>query len=81
MTITLPPTLDALVAKKLKSGLYEDAADVVRDALRQMDARESAIVWLKGEAAIGFEQLETGEFVEMDQDSFMNHFRARRQAA
>ena len=81
MTITLPPTLDALVVKKLNSGLYENAADVVRDALRQMDARESAIDWLKSEAAIGFDQLDRGEFAEMDQDAFMNHFRARRQAA
>jgi len=81
MTIELPPTLDALLVKKMASGLYENAADVVRDALRQMDARESAITWLRTEASIGFDQLDRGESIEMDQDAFMNHFHTRRQVA
>jgi len=67
--------------KKMATGLYENAADVVRDALRQMDARESAVDWLRKEAAVGFDQLDQGEYVEMDQAAFMNHIRSRRQAA
>ena len=46
MTITLPPALDALVVRKMATGLYADVSDVVRDALRQMEARESAMTWL-----------------------------------
>ncbi len=81
MTITLPPALDALMARKMASGLYEDASEVVREALRQMESRESALEWLRKEAATGFDQLDRGESVEMDRDAFMNHFRSRRQAA
>ncbi len=81
MTITLPPALDALLARKMASGLYEDATEVVREALRQMESRESALNWLRQEAAAGFDQLDRGESVEMDRDTFMNHFRTRRQAA
>lgn len=81
MTITLPPALDALMARKMASGLYEDASEVVREALRQMESRESALEWLRKEAATGFDQLDRGESVEMDRDTFMNHFRSRRQAA
>jgi antitoxin ParD1/3/4 len=81
MTITLPPALDALLARKMATGLYEDASEVVREALRQMEVRESALEWLRQEAAAGFDQLDRGESVEMDRDAFMNHFRARRQAA
>ncbi len=81
MTITLPPALDALMARKMASGLYQDASEVVREALRQMESRESALEWLRKEAATGFDQLDRGESVEMDRDAFMNHFRSRRQVA
>lgn len=81
MTITLPPALDALMARKMASGLYKDEGEVVREALRQMEARESALEWLRKEAATGFDQLDRGDSVEMDRDAFMNHFRSRRQAA
>ncbi len=80
MTITLPPALNALVVKKLATGLYDNAADVVRDALRQMEARESALAALKQEVQIGFGQLDAGDVVEMDRASFLNHFKARRQS-
>lgn len=81
MTITLPPALDALLARKMASGLYEDVTDVVRDALRQMEARESSLEWLRKEAVQGFDQLDQGDSVEMDRDTFMHHFLARRSAA
>ena len=81
MTISLPPALDALVLRKMATGLYTDASDVVRDALRQMDAREASMEWLKREAGLGFAELDRGEGIEMDRDSFMNHFQSRRSAA
>ncbi|MFC5455347.1 ribbon-helix-helix domain-containing protein [Prosthecobacter fluviatilis] len=81
MTITLPPALDALLARKLATGKYEDAGDVVREALRQMDSRETALEILRQEAAVGFDQLDQGDSLEMDREAFMNHFRSRRQAA
>ena len=81
MTITLPPALDALLARKMASGMYEDSGEVVREALRQMESRESALEWLRQEAAAGFDQLDRGESVETYRDTFMNHFRTRRQAA
>ncbi|MCW0219473.1 MAG: type II toxin-antitoxin system ParD family antitoxin [Prosthecobacter sp.] len=81
MTINLPPALDALLARKMASGLYENAGEVVREALRQMESRESSLEWLRQEAATGFDQLDRGDSIEMDRDAFMNHFRNRRQAA
>ncbi|OYW76420.1 MAG: hypothetical protein B7Z37_08800 [Verrucomicrobia bacterium 12-59-8] len=81
MTITLPPALDALVTRKMGSGRYEDVGEVVREALRQMESRESSLEVLRQETALGFDQLDRGDSVEMDRDAFMNHFRNRRQAA
>lgn len=81
LTITLPPALDALLARKMATGRYADTGEVVREALRQMESRESALEMLRREATSGFDQLDRGDAVEMDRDSFMNHFRDRRQAA
>ncbi|WP_395741826.1 type II toxin-antitoxin system ParD family antitoxin [Prosthecobacter sp.] len=80
MTITLPLALDALVARKMASGMYENEGEVVREALRQMEFRESALGLLHQEAASGFDQLDRGDSIEMDRDTFVNHFRRRRQA-
>ena len=81
MTITLPPALDALVTRKMASGRYEDVGEVVREALRQTESRESALELLRQEAALGFDQLDRGDAIEMHRGTFMNHFRNRRQAA
>tara|TARA_R110002049_G_scaffold102871_2_gene248911 strand:- start:378 stop:623 length:246 start_codon:yes stop_codon:yes gene_type:complete len=80
MTITLPPALDELVARKMATGLYQDASDVVREALREMAVRESTLERVRSEAAVGFDQLERGEFREFDQDTFLDHFHSRRDA-
>lgn len=81
MNVMLPPALDALVARKLASGLYENAAEVVRDSLRQMDAREAVLAGLKREAVLGFDQLDQGDFVQMDRETFFQHIRSQRRPA
>ncbi|MBM3560066.1 MAG: type II toxin-antitoxin system ParD family antitoxin [Alphaproteobacteria bacterium] len=42
MQVTLTPALEALIRRKIESGLYGDASDVVRDALRLLAARDEA---------------------------------------
>lgn len=42
MQVTLTPALEALIRRKVESGLYGDASDVVRDALRLLAARDEA---------------------------------------
>ncbi len=39
MSISLTPELYELVQRKVQSGLYGDAGEVVRDALRRMEER------------------------------------------
>jgi hypothetical protein len=46
-----------------------------------MDARESALAGLKREAALGFDPLDRGDFVEMDRDAFFQHIRSQRRPA
>ena len=40
--VSLPGELSSYVERKVKSGRYEDAGEVVREALRQMEATELA---------------------------------------
>jgi antitoxin ParD1/3/4 len=42
MDISLTPELEAIVRRKVESGLYGDASEVVREALRMMEENQSA---------------------------------------
>ena len=60
MHISLTPELEKVVRKKIKSGLYNNASEVIREALRNSLKQEAENEWLKREAALGFAQLEAG---------------------
>ncbi len=72
MNISLTPELEHAIEAKVKSGLYHDASEVVREALRQSLAQEREHAWLAREAAIGFAQLESGQTMTMEsKEQFM----------
>lgn len=66
MNIALTPELEAVVQARINTGLFTDASEVIRDALRLSLARETENQWLLREAAIGFAQLEAGETVTVE---------------
>ena len=73
MHISLTPELEKVVRKKIKSGLYNNASEVIREALRNSLKQEAENEWLKREAALGFAQLEAGETVRgRSKKAFMN---------
>ena len=68
MHISLTPQLEALVKAKVATGLYNNASEVIREALRFMATHEEWIYQMKldrlrQEVALGAEQAERGEFV------------------
>ena len=63
--VSLTPELEQAVKEKVASGLYNNASEVIREALRLSMKREAENEWLKREAAIGFAQLEAGETVRV----------------
>jgi len=65
MHVSLTPELDRAVREKVASGLYNNASEVIREALRLALKHEAENEWLKREAAIGFAQLEAGETVRI----------------
>jgi antitoxin ParD1/3/4 len=60
MTVTLPPQLEELVRKKVETGPYRSAAEVVEEALRLLDERDR-LARLRAAIAVGDEQLARGE--------------------
>ncbi|MFA6286719.1 MAG: type II toxin-antitoxin system ParD family antitoxin [Opitutaceae bacterium] len=65
MNISLTPELDKMVKAKVETGLYNNASEVIREALRDSLRRESENDWLKRQAAIGYAQLEAGEVIRV----------------
>lgn len=66
MNVSLTPELENLVNEKVKSGLYNSASEVVREALRllkeQDELRRIRLEELRREIQIGIDQIESGEF-------------------
>lgn len=77
MNISLTPQLEALVRRKVESGLYNSASEVVREALRLLEERDRR-ERLRAAVAIGDEQLARGEVVDWTPD-FLE--RLKREAA
>ncbi len=62
MNISLTPQLEDLVRAKVDSGMYNNASEVVREALRLLDEHERLRAEAFRAAALqGFAQLDRGE--------------------
>jgi antitoxin ParD1/3/4 len=60
MTITLNAQLEAAIRQKIETGLYVDADEVVREALRALEERER-LQQLRAKLQSGLDQLDRGE--------------------
>jgi antitoxin ParD1/3/4 len=70
MTVTLTPDAEALVKKKVETGSYSSADDVIHEALRLLDERDAARIRLRAAIAVGDEDLERGNLVDWTPDFF-----------
>ena len=68
MNVSLTPELELLIHKKVESGLYLSASEVVREALRLLEERDrlNAMKFeeLRKEIQIGLDQADRGELVD-----------------
>jgi antitoxin ParD1/3/4 len=83
MHISLTPTLEKSIREKVESGLYNNASEVVREALRFMETHEELIRQMKLDALrrelrLGAEQAERGEFVAESMEEIIAEARQRR---
>lgn len=59
MNVSLTPRLEEIVRKKVESGLYNNASEVVREAIRQMDAHDRQLERLRAAIAVGYQSLKS----------------------
>jgi len=81
MNVSLTPALIKIVQKKVKSGLYGNASEVIREAIRQMETNAEATYQLKLEKLkkalqLGIDDIKAGRTVPYDK-GFMNRSVAR----
>ncbi len=73
MNVSLTPTLEELVQRKVATGLYNSASEVIREALRLLEERDEMrkmrLGTLRKEINVGLDQLERGEVSEYDDQS------------
>lgn len=73
MNVSLTPELEALIQAKVATGMYSNASEVIREALRLLvdhdTLKDLKIQQLKQELAIGLSSLDRGEY---SQDSLQD---------
>jgi antitoxin ParD1/3/4 len=81
MQVLLTPKLEELVREKIESGLYSDASEVIREALRLMREFDSVqqlkIERLREELAKGEADLAAGRSTTISSDAELSEFFAR----
>jgi len=85
MHISLTPELEAQVKKKVETGYYNNASEVIRDALRFMINHEELINLMKLDAlrknlAVGEAQSNKNQAVEADMASIIREAKDDRDA-
>ena len=81
MNVSLTPELEQLVSDKVKSGLYNSASEVVREALRLMKEQDALKAYrleeLRREIAVGIAQADRGEAAPLDMEAIKAEGRKR----
>lgn len=85
MHVSLTPELESRVKAKVESGLYNNASEVIREALRFMEThedwiRELKLARLREQVKVGVDQLERGEGIPLESkealDALFNDIKA-----
>ncbi len=78
LNVNLTPKLEDMVRRKVDTGLYNNASEVVREALRLMEARDqreaARLDALRNDIRAG---LDSGDAGELDADAIKQRGRAR----
>jgi antitoxin ParD1/3/4 len=71
MNVSLTPELERMVNDRVRSGMYQTASEVVREALRTLKERDSQGA-LRREVQEGWAQVDRGEYGEYDENTIKN---------
>ena len=81
VNVSLTPELLKVVRQKVKSGLYNNASEVVREAIRQLDTNAQLLYELKlrhlsQALEPGIKQAVNGEFADYSLDKLISNLNA-----
>ena len=66
--VNLTEHFDRFIEKRVASGRFSNASEVVREGLRLLEQREqedkAKLEWLRAEAQKGFDEIDRGEYME-----------------
>jgi antitoxin ParD1/3/4 len=68
MHINLSPEMESYIKGKVSSGFYGNATEVIRDAVRRMQAEEVRVAAFRKAVAEGEAQLDRGEGTEYSRE-------------
>ncbi len=63
MHVNLSPEMEGFIRGKVADGMYGNATEVIRDAVRRMQAEETRVAAWRAAIALGDAQLDRGEGV------------------
>lgn len=80
MNVALTPELEELIRRKLESGMYKNAAEVVREGLRLLAEEDEWKAEVRRKIAAGMAQLRAGQVVDGENavDEVVQGLRRRR---
>ncbi|HZP82831.1 MAG TPA: type II toxin-antitoxin system ParD family antitoxin [Chthonomonadaceae bacterium] len=64
MNVHLTPELEQMVQRKVQTGRYNSASEVVREALRLMEERDQVKAEIRQKIAAGMEELRQGKGID-----------------
>ena len=82
MNVSLTPELEELIRRKVASGMYKNAAEVVREGLRLLAAEDEWKARIRSEVAAGLAELRAGQVVDGEKavDEILEALRRRGEA-
>jgi antitoxin ParD1/3/4 len=81
MNISLTPELEQFVSRKVESGMYHSASEVIREGLRLLIERDelyqTKLAELRREIALGIEEADRGELAPLDARATLTRIRSQ----
>ena len=69
MHVNLSPEMEGFIKNKVATGFYGNATEVIRDAIRRMQAEESRVSAWQAAIKLGDDQLDRGDGVAYTADA------------
>lgn len=72
MHVNLSPEMEGFIKRKVANGFYGNATEVIRDAIRRMQAEENRIAAWQSAIKQGDDQLDRGEGIVYSTETLKN---------